>query len=60
MLYSIKMRAAQGGDHKLGGQHISGAERILAEENLKKIAEAMIERALLHSRGKADFINLKR
>ena len=59
MLYSIKMRAAQGGDHKLGGQHISGAERILAEENLKKIAEAMIERALLHSRGKADFINLK-
>lgn len=59
MLYSVKMRAAQGGDHKLGGQHISGAERILAEENLKKITEAMIERALSHSRGKADFINLK-
>lgn len=59
MLYSMKMRAAQGGDHKLGGMHISGAERILAENELLATANAMIMRAFKHSRGKADFINLK-
>lgn len=32
MLYSVKMRSAQGGPHEQGGRHISGAERILSEE----------------------------
>ena len=27
-LYSVRMRAAQGGPHEKGGHHISGAERI--------------------------------
>lgn len=58
MLYSIRMRAAEGGAHECGGQHISGAERLLREENLEDIAKKMIQRALTHSRGKADFINL--
>ncbi len=52
------MRAAEGGAHECGGQHISGAERLLREENLEDIAKKMIQRALTHSRGKADFINL--
>jgi 6-carboxyhexanoate--CoA ligase len=52
------MRAAEGGAHECGGQHISGAERLLREECLEDIAKKMIQRALTHSRGKADFINL--
>ena len=59
MLYSMKMRSALGGDHRQGGQHISGAERILSEDDLMVNAQAMIARALNHSRGKADFIQLK-
>lgn len=58
MLYSVRMRAAEGGAHECGGQHISGAERLLSEEYLEDIAKKMIQRALTHSRGKADFINL--
>ncbi len=59
MLYSVKMRSAQGGSHEMGGRHISGAERIVREEVVKQAALAMIERAFRHSRGAADFINLK-
>ncbi len=59
MLYSIRMRAAKGGAHELGGTHISGAERLVTEEELSKIAESMIWRALHHSKGVADFISLK-
>lgn len=29
VLYSLKMRAAQGGPHEKGGRHISGSERII-------------------------------
>ena len=28
VLYSVKMRSSLGGAHGVGGQHISGAERI--------------------------------
>ena len=28
-LYSVRMRASQGGPHENGGHHISGAERIV-------------------------------
>lgn len=59
MLYSIRMRAAKGGAHELGGTHISGAERLVTKEELSKIAEKMIWRALHHSKGVADFISLK-
>ncbi|WP_346353421.1 6-carboxyhexanoate--CoA ligase [Azotosporobacter soli] len=57
-LYSLRMRAAQGGAHEAGGRHISGAEAILPEAELKSAALAMLERALGHSRGKADFLQL--
>lgn len=58
MLYSVRMRAAQGGAHEKGGKHISGAERLISQEVLTSVAAAMLKRALTHSRGKADFINL--
>ena len=58
MLYSIRMRAAQGGAHENGGQHISGAECLLTEQNLSDTAGMLIQRALHHSKGKADFIRL--
>ena len=58
MLYSVKMRSAQGGAHEQGGRHISGAERIVRAATVEETAVAMIERAFHHSRGRADFVNL--
>ena len=57
MLYSLKMRASQSNEGK--SQHISGAERILDETELNTNIEALINRALHHSKGQPDFINLK-
>ena len=57
-MYSIRMRAAEGGCHEKGGRHISGAERLVSKENLQLIASQMIERALTHTKGEADFINI--
>lgn len=57
-LYNIKMRAAQGGSHEKGGKHISGAERIVPEENILLTISHLLERSLTHSKGKADFINI--
>lgn len=59
MLYSVKMRSALGGAHETGGRHISGAERVVKAEAVKQVAAEMIDRAFSHSRGCADFINLK-
>ncbi len=53
MLYSLKMRASQ------SNNHISGAERILKKDELTANVEALINRALNHSKGQPDFINLK-
>lgn len=58
MLYSVRMRAAQGGAHEQGGRHISGAERLVAAGNIEPIIAAMVDRAFTHSRGQADFVNL--
>ena len=52
-LYSLKMRASQ------QNEHISGAERILTEEELQSCCAQLLQRALHHSKGKPDFINLK-
>ena len=52
--YSIKMRAS----NKEYG-HISGAERIIPEEALEQYCTLLLARALRHSKGKPDFINLK-
>ena len=57
-LYSVRMRAAQGGPHENGGHHISGAERIVKLEEVGAIAQSLAERALHHSKGPADFINI--
>ncbi|TCK06203.1 6-carboxyhexanoate--CoA ligase [Phorcysia thermohydrogeniphila] len=52
-LYSVKMRSSA------AGHHISGAERIVREEEIEKVAGELVRRALNHSKGKPDFINLK-
>lgn len=52
-MFSVKMRASRDGDH------ISGAERIVREASIPKLASAMAARALGHSKGKPDFINIK-
>ncbi len=57
-LYSVRMRAAQGGSHEKGGHHISGAERIVKLEEVGAIAQSLADRALHHSKGTADFINI--
>lgn len=58
-LYSIRMRGAEGGPHEEGGRHISGAERIVNECELESVASSLIHRALHHSKGKSDFINIR-
>jgi len=58
-LYSVKMRAAQGGPHEAGGRHISGAERIVPAAEVAAAAEMMARRAQEHERGQPDFINIK-
>ena len=48
----MRMRASKDEMHK------SGAERLIDETDIKIAAVSMIERALLHERGKPDFINI--
>ncbi|MBP5246379.1 MAG: 6-carboxyhexanoate--CoA ligase [Fibrobacter sp.] len=59
--YSLKMRASQqvltGSEKK--EQHISGAERIVTKESVEDVCKAMIRRAMTHSKGEPDFINVK-
>lgn len=57
-LYSIRMRAAQGGPHESGGRHISGAERIVSEEKILATLEKLFFRAWKHGLGRPDFINI--
>ncbi len=52
-LFSIKMRASQ---HT---RHISGAERILSPDQLSSAVSQLTERALHHSLGQPDSIQLK-
>ncbi|WP_407463218.1 6-carboxyhexanoate--CoA ligase [Methanobrevibacter sp.] len=59
MMYSIKMRCSKGGPHEKGGKHISGAERILREDEIEEELINVYRRAITHERGKPDFINLK-
>ncbi|MDR3602911.1 MAG: 6-carboxyhexanoate--CoA ligase, partial [Desulfosporosinus sp.] len=56
-LYSLKMRASNSKDGI--EKHISGAEKIVSEDNIGTYVEALLTRALHHSKGKANFINLK-
>lgn len=52
-LYSIKMRSSK------CDNHISGAENIVDEHDLEEAVGLLVKRALSHSKGKADFINIK-
>ncbi|WP_282433468.1 8-amino-7-oxononanoate synthase [Desulfosporosinus sp. OT] len=56
-LYSLKMRASE--SNAGIERHISGVEKIVSEGNIGKYLEDLLNRALHHSKGKADFINLK-
>ncbi|MCE5312263.1 MAG: 6-carboxyhexanoate--CoA ligase [Nitrospiraceae bacterium] len=52
-MWSIRMRASKN-RAKRGSMHISGAETICTEQQLKQIAQQYIKRALSHSRGNPD------
>lgn len=56
-LYSVKMRGSRQEEEK--SIHISGAEKLVSEKSLSACTSAFLNRALYHSKGKADFINLK-
>ncbi len=52
-LYSVKMRAS------CGGAHVSGAEKIVPPAAVPRTASALVERALTHSKGEPDAVNVK-
>lgn len=58
-MYSIKMRASKSTENDTHPQHISGAEKIISEDKMETICSQLIQRALHHAKGDADFINLK-
>ncbi|WP_081702973.1 6-carboxyhexanoate--CoA ligase [Desulfuromonas sp. TF] len=51
-LYSVRMHASR------GGRHLSGAERLGAEEDLEGLAASLLRRALEHPKGRAERICL--
>lgn len=53
VLYSVKMRSSLGGAHGVGGQHISGAERIVTKNSVEQEMISMLHRAWEHDRGAA-------
>ena len=59
--YSLKMRASQqvGEGENAHEQHISGAERIVGRDSVEVVCSAMVRRAMTHSKGDPDFINVK-
>ncbi len=59
--YSLKMRASQqvGEGEQKHEQHISGAERIVGRDSVEAVCSAMVKRAMTHSKGDPDFINVK-
>ena len=59
--YSLKMRASQqvSEGEKVHENHISGAERIVNRDSVEAVCAAMVRRALTHSKGDPDKINIK-
>jgi 8-amino-7-oxononanoate synthase len=55
--YSIKMRASQKRDGER--KHISGAEIIVEQQQVKDYVQALVERGFSHAKGKADSIHFK-
>lgn len=56
-MYSLKMRASRTVAQRT--EHVSGAEKILHESELEEQLQSLLQRALHHAKGKADFVNLK-
>ena len=52
-LFSVKMRASR------SGAHTSGAERIVPQGSVPKVAALLAARALAHPKGAPDFVNIK-
>ncbi|MBU8905337.1 6-carboxyhexanoate--CoA ligase [Desertibacillus haloalkaliphilus] len=57
--FSVRMRASQNGAHEDGGKHISGGEVLTTYPNLKQAINQLVEKALTHSRGNPDFMNVQ-
>ncbi|SDB97526.1 6-carboxyhexanoate--CoA ligase [Shouchella lonarensis] len=57
--FNIRMRAAQGGAHELGGKHISGGEQLTTYDQIQQAVNALVEKGLSHSRGNPDFMQLQ-
>jgi 6-carboxyhexanoate--CoA ligase len=53
------MRASKNGAHERGGKHISGGEQISTYGNLKNAVNDLLEKALTHSRGNPDFMQIQ-
>ncbi len=51
-MYSVRMRASE------GERHVSGAERIVEENEIQGTVLSLVERAQSHERGKPDIINI--
>lgn len=58
-MYSVRMRASQNGSHENGGKHISGGEQLTTYPNLEHVMHNLLEKALSHSRGNPDFIQIQ-
>jgi len=58
-LFSVRMRASKNGPHEQGGKHISGGEHISTYGNLKNAVNDLLEKALSHSRGNPDFMQIQ-
>lgn len=58
-LFSVRMRASKNGAHEQGGKHISGGEQISTYGNLKNAVNDLLEKALTHSRGNPDFMQIQ-
>lgn len=56
-LYNLRMRASKNGE--AGPEHVSGAEKIVSESDVKAVAAALVERAMQHPRGKPDEVNVR-
>lgn len=57
LLFNVKMRASRKTGN--GEEHISGAERIVRDEDVPALACALVNRALNHGKGRPDFISIK-
>ncbi|GHH99421.1 6-carboxyhexanoate--CoA ligase [Neobacillus kokaensis] len=57
--YSVRMRASKERAHEQGGKHISGGEQIAAYENVRESIIALLDKALTHTRGKPDFLQIQ-